>query len=271
MIPFFVSGTRGKLFCVYHEPSGDTAELGHFVFVPPFAEELNQSRHTVSKAARSLARRGWGVLLLDLFGSGDSGGSFEECRWEIWREDVLAAHTWLRERRQGSIGLWGLRLGGLLAAEVAASHPDLFSHLILWEPVISGKTYLNQFLRLRTVSAVTDTAAPRVSTSELHRRLAVGESVLVAGYTLAPAMAQELGGLDLTNFVPGSATATLWFELVSGPFAQISTSTRHIAAAWQARGANITTVPVVDSAVWSIQALEPVFADELITKTMEHL
>jgi exosortase A-associated hydrolase 2 len=271
MIPFYLSGTAGKLFCVYHEPSGNAAELGDLVFVPPFAEELNQSRHTVSRMARSLARRGWGVLLLDLFGTGDSGGGFEECRWDIWREDVMAAHSWLRDRRREGIGLWGLRLGGLLAADLAAAHPDLFSLLILWEPVTSGKNYLNQFLRLRAVSALTDTHAPRVSTSELHRRLAGGDSVRVAGYPLAPALAQDLGSLEMAHFVPGSATPTFWFELVAGPTAHPSASSLQIAVGWQARGANVTMVPVVDNAVWSIQALEPISADELIAKTMEQL
>ena len=196
MTPFFLPGTAGKLFCVYHERAPDTDERGDLVFVPPFAEEANQSRHTVVQMARSLARRGWGVLLLDLFGTGDSEGLFEECRWEIWRQDLMTAHAWLRDRGRNAVGLWGLRLGALLAADTAASHPGLFSRLVLWQPVTSGKSYLNQFLRIRTVGALIHGSGSRETTGQLRRRLASGESIGVAGYTLAPALAQELEDVD---------------------------------------------------------------------------
>lgn len=271
MIPFFLSGTAGKLFCVYHEPSGDSKARGDLIFLPPFAEELNQSRHTVVRMARCLARRGWGVLLLDLFGTGDSEGMFEECRWDIWRQDVMAAHAWLRDRGRTAVGLWGLRLGALLAADTAAAHPGLFSRLVLWQPVTSGKPFLNQFLRIRAFGALIRDSESLETRGELRQCLASGKSIQVAGYPLTPTLAQDLDELDMAILIPGSATPVLWFEVVTASSAQLSPAGRRIVDAWQNRGVAVTCVPVTDTPFWSVQALEPVLASELITATAKAL
>jgi len=271
MIPFFLSGTAGKLFCVYHEPSGDSDERGDLIFLPPFAEELNQSRHTVVRMARCLALRGWGVLLLDLFGTGDSEGMLGECRWEIWRQDVMVAHAWLRDRGRPAVGLWGLRLGALLAADAAAAHPGLFSRLVLWQPVTNGKPFLNQFLRIRAFGALIRDGESPETRGELRQRLASGKSIHVAGYPLTPALAQDLDELDMAILVPGSATPVLWFEVVTASAGQLSPAGRRIVDAWQNHGVAVTSVPVTDTPFWSVQALEPVLASRLITATAEAL
>jgi exosortase A-associated hydrolase 2 len=271
MISFFLSSTAGKLFCIYHEPSDESDERGDLIFLPPFAEELNQSRHTVVRMARCLARRGWGVLLLDLFGTGDSEGMFEECRWEIWRQDVMAAHAWLRDQGRNAVGLWGLRLGALLAADAAAAHPGLFSRLVLWQPVTSGKPFVNQFLRIRAFGALIQDSETLETRAELRQRLASGKSILVGGYLLTPRLAQDLDGLDMTNLVPDSATPVSWFEVVAASSAQLSPAGRRTVDAWQSHGVVVTSVPVNDTPFWSVQALEPVFANQLIMATAEAL
>jgi exosortase A-associated hydrolase 2 len=270
-IPFFLSSTAGKLFCVYHEPSGDSDKRGDLIFLPPFAEELNQSRHTVVRMARCLARRGWGVLLLDLFGTGDSEGMFEECRWEIWRQDVMVAYAWLRDRGRTAVGLWGLRLGALLAADAAAAHPGLFSRLVLWQPVTSGKPFLNQFLRIRAFGALIGDSESQETRDELRQHLASGNLIHVAGYPLTPRLAQDLDELDMAILVPSSGTPVLWFEVVTASSAQLSPAGRRIVDAWQNHGVAVTSVPVTDTAFWSVQALEPVLANQLITATAEAL
>ena len=271
MIPFFLSGMAGKLFCVYHEPSGDSKERGALIFLPPFAEELNQSRHTVVRMARGLARRGWGVLLLDLFGTGDSEGMFEQCRWEIWRQDVMAAHAWLLERGCTAVGLWGLRLGALLAADSAAAHPGLFSRLVLWQPVTRGKPFLNQFLRIRAFGGLIRDSESQETRGELRECLASGKLIHVAGYPLTPTLAQDLDELDMGILIPGSATPVLWLEVVAGSSAQLSPASRRIVDAWQNHGVVVTSVPVADTPFWSAQALEPVLANQLIAATAKAL
>src|SRR3546814_18352731 len=113
---------------------------------------MNRSRRMAALQARALAALGIDVLLLDLFGTGDSAGDFRDARWEIWREDAMAAVAWLGARCGGRVGLWGLRLGTLLAAEVAAEMQA--PRLLLWQPVLSGERHLTQFLRLRVAAGL---------------------------------------------------------------------------------------------------------------------
>lgn len=271
MTPFFLRGVAGKLFCIYHEPLEGIADSGDLIFVPPFAEELNYSRHTVSKMARTLSRRGWGVLLLDLFGTGDSEGLFEECRWEIWREDIVTARTWLRGRGRDRVALWGLRLGGLLATEAVAAQPGLFSRLVLWQPVTSGRKFLTQFLRLRALAEMTDAGETPFSTVALRRRLSSGESLTVAGYTVAPEIAQAVDAIELTNVSPDPTTEVIWLEVIRGNVMQPSAGSREVIDGWQRRGIHVTSATVNDEPFWSMQALEPVWADGLIAQTIEML
>jgi exosortase A-associated hydrolase 2 len=196
---------------------------------------------------------------------------FEECRWDIWRQDVMAAHAWLRDRGRTAVGLWGLRLGALLAADTAAAHPGLFSRLVLWQPVTSGKPFLNQFLRIRAFGALIRDSESLETRGELRQCLASGKSIQVAGYPLTPTLAQDLDELDMAILIPGSATPVLWFEVVTASSAQLSPAGRRIVDAWQNRGVAVTCVPVTDTPFWSVQALEPVLASELITATAKAL
>src|SRR5215469_17330088 len=95
---FFLPGPAGDLFAIYHSPAPSTRDRGDVVYVHPFAEEMNHSRHLISTLARQLSRYGLGVLMVDLYGCGDSAGDFAEARWETWKEDVAAAVRWLHGR-----------------------------------------------------------------------------------------------------------------------------------------------------------------------------
>jgi hypothetical protein len=46
--------------------------------VPPFAEEMNKSRRMIAEVGRRLEGSGVGMLLVDLFGTGDSEGEFAQ-------------------------------------------------------------------------------------------------------------------------------------------------------------------------------------------------
>ncbi len=110
---FFLAGSRGALFAVYHPPAAGMTSRSGVLCAPPFAEELNKSRRMIAQQARRLAAAGFGVLIPDLYGTGDSAGDFGDARWEIWREDLARCAVWLRQRGHESLILWGVRLGGL--------------------------------------------------------------------------------------------------------------------------------------------------------------
>ena len=141
--PFFLAGAAGPLFCLQLAPAPGMTPRGALLYLPPFAEEANRSRRMAVLQARRLAARGWPVLLLDPFGTGDSAGAFHEARWELWLADAARAAAWLATRWPGgSVTLWGLRLGALLApasrrlldAQPAAGGPHLASQAVAGEP-----------------------------------------------------------------------------------------------------------------------------------------
>ncbi len=52
----------------------------------------------VALQARAFAAMGFGVLQMDLFGCGDSNGEFGNARWDIWKQDLVIARSWLENR-----------------------------------------------------------------------------------------------------------------------------------------------------------------------------
>ncbi len=194
------------------------------LYVHPFAEEMNKARRMAALQARALAAAGWTVLQVDLAGCGDSEGEFGEASWDRWVADVREAVGWLRERSGREPWLWGLRAGCLVASEAAiemASVPGL----LFWQPVLSGKQFLQQFLRLKLASQILGSAeAARVDTRELRERLLRGDSVEVAGYELSPALAAGLEAADLAPIA--GACPVAWIEVTGATEAQMSPAGR---------------------------------------------
>ena len=160
--------------------------LGAAVYVHPFAEEMNKSRRMAALQARALSAAGISVLQIDLVGCGDSAGDFRDATWPAWVADVADAVRWLRARA----GFAPLRLGTPVrlppcrrGGAMLESAPDL----VFWQPVISGRQHLQQFLRLRVAGKLIGRAgADRTGTAELRARLESGATLDIAGYALVP-------------------------------------------------------------------------------------
>ena len=72
---------------------------------------------------------------------------------------MALAAAWLAERDTGPLTLWGLRLGALLALDAATLIEP--RRLLLWQPYLSGRTSINQFLRLSEQLVDPAPGAPR--------------------------------------------------------------------------------------------------------------
>lgn len=251
--PFFLPGTTGRLFAIYHSwrPAADNAI--NFVYVPPFAEEMNRSRRMVSVQARELARRGVGVLLLDLFGTGDSEGEFREATWQTWIGDIEAAISWLRAQGSARTGVWGVRLGGLLAMAVACRSADI-EHAILWNPVTSGRTLIKQFLRIH-LAANMENSEKAHDTKTLRARLKAGETIQVAGYALTPALATSLETAAIAAFPPSPSVTVDWFELVADEGLTPPPMSCSTVQNWRQQGLQTLLRPLVGEPFWSLQEI----------------
>jgi exosortase A-associated hydrolase 2 len=255
--PFYLPGPAGPLFCLLQAPPTGAEPRGTLLYLPPFAEEANRARRMATLQARRLATRGWAVLLLDPFGTGDSGGSFGEARWETWRQDADVAAAWLAETWPGvPQALWGLRLGALLAADLAAQDPQRFARLLLWQPVLRGDQFISQFLRLRVAAAMA--AGEKESGQTLRAQLAAGETLEVAGYELAPELVAVLDGLRLEPLLAGLGPCEIdWLEVTTaeGTPALSPASRRLLEILSTAGTPRLATRAVAGEPFWTIQEI----------------
>ncbi len=265
--PFVLEGTRGPLMCVYFPRAAGTPIRGDLLFTPPFEEEMNRCRAMVSMQARALAKRGFGTLVLDPYGTGDSGGEYADATWEGWRDDLNSGIGWLNRHGHGCRAIWGIRLGALMAACIAQDHPGI-EHLLFWQPVLSGKTYFTQFLRLRIAAEIGQAGGVK-STDELRALFASGDHVDVSGYRVTPALATALERLKMPTPEQLQARDMTWFEVV--PSAEATVPRSSIKAVEDSRnaGGRVDFSTVVGPPFWQVHERE--IAPELVTATCEAL
>jgi exosortase A-associated hydrolase 2 len=251
MDAFFVPCEGGQRLYLHHRPRVELR--GAVLYVHPWAEEMNKSRRMAALAARTLAEAGFAVLQIDLHGCGDSSGDFGDATWSGWGEDVDAAAQWLREQHpEAPLWLWGLRAGALLAAQ-AAQRQTAPCNLLLWQPALHGKNLLQQFLRLKAAADLGQGDAKAVLAAA-RRDLAEGRPVEVAGYRLAPALAQGLEAATLD--APPSATRIIWLEVSSREDAVQLPASRTQVDAWMAAGCEVQAQVVPGPAFWQTQEIE---------------
>ena len=249
---FFLPLELGTRLCVLHKPEGSVPTRGAILFVHPFAEEMNKSRRMIAIQARAFAAAGWVVMQMDLFGCGDSSGNFGDATWQLWTQDIFDAREWLARNTGYEPVLWGLRTGCLLMAETAR-RIDRSHALLLWQPVLSGKQFLQQFLRLKVVSQLTArNPGEKSGTHELRSELARGAAIEVAGYTLSPALALPMEAAELT--LPGRHTRIAWLELGASPDEELPPASRARVATWQQAGHEVEARVVNGPRFW--QTLE---------------
>ncbi len=237
----FHESSGRKLFNLALEPEVDSPR-GAILFLHPFAEEMHMARRNVAAQARALAAAGYRVLLPDLTGCGDAQGQFSDATWEVWREDANNAMALLGAGGDAPMILWGLRLGGLLAASLAAERRDV-ARLLLWQPVLNGEQQVDQFLRLRTAASVIDEGAV-FDRNTLWNELRAGRPLEIAGYELSPALAREVARVRLAELTPHCPVH--WLEVG----AQMARPSRGVVESWRERGLEVSANAVDGNPFW---------------------
>ncbi|HEY5799585.1 MAG TPA: hydrolase 2, exosortase A system-associated [Burkholderiaceae bacterium] len=252
---FFLPGRVGPRFCLYHAPAAGHPVRGAFLYIHPFAEEMNCARRTAARQARRLAADGYGVLQIDLGGCGDSHGEFAEATWQGWRDDVLDGAAWLSDHCSPNVNLWGLRMGALLALDCCTRLPRAPEQMLLWQPVINGRRFLNQFLRIALASkltgefaqAYTDSAAMRVA-------LIKGDMLEIGGYELSGGLA---GGIDAADaaLLPAPLGSVQWLE-ISADGVEPGEAAQRLFGAWRAAGVSLDVHLVTAPPFWATHGHE---------------
>lgn len=186
--PLFFGEEPQRLFGVYHAPSNGVVREQAVVLCPAGPQEYMLTHWAQRRLASLLAGHGVHVLRFDYHGVGDSAGSTEEGTLEQWQRDILTAAEKLRElsgvRRTSLVGY---RLGATLAWRASVASSEKPRHLVLWDPVIRGSTYLHE---LRVAE---DTFASQL----LHYPALEDPPAELSGYPLPAAQRTATAAVDL--------------------------------------------------------------------------
>ncbi len=267
-IPTYIKGSSGYLFSIYFPPLPVDSGQKNIIYIPPFAEESNRCRAMMAKQARNLAKKGIGVLAIDLYGTGDSEGNFVDGNWDQWISDVKIAIEWLKEQHSQKCNtLWGVRLGAMLAADVALETEDI-NKLIFWQPVLNGKNYLTQFLRIR-IAANFNNNDKTLGTKELRQQFKDKRSVEVSGYEISPELAFSIDNIETSKITSLGTINIDWFEILTSEKANISRSTQKVIKACSNTGTTISLHQVSGPAFWQLH--ERILAPDLISETTKQV
>jgi len=261
---FYLPSQPGRAFCTYFKPEVDQKQL--YLFLPSVAEDMNRCRAMVAAQARHLASCGIGVILLDYFGTGDSEGDFSETSWDVWKQNALDLCDWAEARSLKVTGLWGVRFGAMLAAELAHEHKERFSKLLFWQPVISGQSYMTQILRMRMAGQM-DRSEPIEKTDSIRARMRAGESVEIGGYLYSGELGCELDSKNLADYELQHLRSVDWFEILRSQESDFPRTSQNVHEMWLNRGVSLKAKGFLGAAFWQIQ--ERVLAPELIKLTTQ--
>ncbi|MBU8895180.1 alpha/beta hydrolase [Corallococcus sp. M34] len=194
-LPLVLGPESRRLFGWYHPPQGTSTRRLGVVLCNPLGYEAMPAHRTYRHLAARLAEVGFAVLRFDYDGTGDSAGhDGEPGRVAAWRESVGLAIDALKQRAGvRHVGLFGLRLGGLIALMTAAERDDVRA-LMLWATPATGRAYVRELRAFRQLKEKENAQAPRPPPSD------AGEEI--AGYLLQPSTADDLSALRPLEATP---------------------------------------------------------------------
>lgn len=199
---------HGQRFALRVLPPEDRAIRGSILCVQPFGDEANLSRRVLVAQALRLAQAGWTTLLADLYGTGDSAGQSDQADLALWRADLLRASLLCREQVDGPFVLWGLRMGTLLASDLALALDQLAAAMVFWQPAATGAQLLDPLLKLSRVGAMMRAGADSTpDTPDMPERAASHATLDLAGYRLRRALIEDLRALALQPPAQGAHSA----------------------------------------------------------------
>src|SRR5262245_14853208 len=152
--PRFIAHGGSHLFG-WHHPARPSVRRGvAVVLCPASGGEWVRAYRTWRDLAARLAGVGFDVLRFDYEGTGDSGGTPEECvRPDAWLRSiervVKEAHA---IADSGEVVLVGLRAGAMLAIQAAIAWGGI-NRLVLWSPFRSGRACVRELKALARISS----------------------------------------------------------------------------------------------------------------------
>jgi exosortase A-associated hydrolase 1/exosortase A-associated hydrolase 2 len=247
----FGAGYRWGLWAL---PAPEMPSAGAVLVVQAFLDEQALSRRMLAHTARRLGEAGWTVLIVDTFGTGDSAGDHGEATLERWREDLLEAARRLRTRApDGPLVLLGVRMGALLAIDLAGLLPDPPTGLVLWNAPAAGASLVDPLRRLARLGAAGAAGAADGGNASPAR------GARLAGWPVEGDLLDALRGLRLTEAPPcppgGGMLALIQTQRATGDATRSPPALEQALDAWRQAGWRAELTRVAGEPWWS--AMDP--------------
>ncbi|HEV8421389.1 MAG TPA: alpha/beta hydrolase [Actinomycetota bacterium] len=212
-ITFPIGGRPG--IGVISLPTGRRRDLG-WVICHSFGTEQSNLQPLEVASARSLAGQGFPVLRYHARGYGESHAPIEEVGLDSQVADAMDACTALLSATNvPAVGLLGARFGGTVAALVA-DRIDAKA-VVLWDPALSGKAYLNSIVRAGLVIELADTGRPTSQAREPAEILAEDGVLDVQGFPVTARAFDEISALSLVKVMEGFRSDALVLQVSRSP------------------------------------------------------
>jgi exosortase A-associated hydrolase 1/exosortase A-associated hydrolase 2 len=264
----FAQGYRWGLWGV---PAPRGPQMGAVLAVQACLDEQALSRRMLAHAARGMAEAGWWMLTVDAFGTGDSAGDHGEASLERWRDDLGEAARRLRmQAPHGPLVLLGVRLGALLAVDLARLLPQPPQGLVLWNPPARGAALVDPLHRLARLGKRDGDAREGEAQGEPG---SAATPMQLAGWPIAPTLLQGLRGLRLDAAMapasPGAGIHVIQTQRLAGNGTAPPPAIAAALAAWEQTGWQARFSTLVGEPWWS--AMDPCDPAPLTAHTLAAL
>ncbi|MCD4650300.1 MAG: alpha/beta hydrolase [Candidatus Cloacimonetes bacterium] len=243
---------------------------GAILIMHPFDEEKKFAHRVLTTASWQLAKAGFAALRFDLSGCGDSFGRFRDATIAQWLRDIVTAANLLR-RETGceKISLLGLRLGATLCW-LGRNEVDDLDAIVLWEPILSGRKYVDILWRRKLIKEMITAGKGRTSFEAARAELEQTGFIDLDGWALGKTLLDELIELDISTPiqpVPPCPVRTLTVQIAFN--AKVSGELNTFADAVRAADGSVDVAGIRERPIWDRIDIVP--ATELITTTINWL
>ncbi len=265
--PSFIEGSAGKIFALHYSPQDITNQSECFVVAASLAEEMNRCRYMGTMLAQQLSMRGYGYLVVDTYGSGDSAGDTLDVRWDQIYQDLNTAIEHAFSLGYKHVSLLGIRLGALHVMQVAAKCPNI-KRLIFWQPIINGQSALTQFLRIKIAASIGRNEEPG-TIKDFEAQIARGEYLNVTGYDIHPEFFNGIKTAHFKNHIASCSMPVGWFTTLTSADRKTPQGDIKLIQSWREQGSDIRHIEVIGPSFW--QAHERTLVPELVEETIKYV
>ncbi len=195
---FFIDDGDAHLYSVLFMPETGFSNKA-VLFCHPLFEEKKASHRVLVELARSLAGKGFASLMFDLRACGDSRGDVLDFSPSVWLDDVRSSIAWLKKRYENpGISLLGIRFGAALAVQAAVKVQGI-EDLILIDPVVRGRDYLNEVFQQKCVREMMTFGEARSDVPAMFAELGKTGMLDVDGTIISSSFTNAVKEIDISK------------------------------------------------------------------------